>query len=210
MFQNNLAVVVPIGIIVLTLSYAWYGFLSPRARKFARLPPGPRPKPIIGNTLDFPSDEDDASAFWGSHLIKYGPISSLRVPGQIMIILNDRQLCFELLDKRANNYSGRPRMIMSGEIMGNDQGMLLIQPNERWRSYRRLSHAQLGSFTTTNRWRSQFELEARRYLLDLLEAPEDFVTHIRRSTGALILRILYGYTVDRRNDRLVKMIVSTG
>ena len=45
-----------------------------------------------------------------------GPISSVEVFGQHIIILNEKRLAFELLDKRSSIYSDRPTMIFGGEM----------------------------------------------------------------------------------------------
>jgi hypothetical protein len=194
--------------IAATLLYLWTSTLSPRARKLAtKLPPGPRPKPLIGNLLDVPSPSDKAEVFWSRHRRDYGPISSLRLPGQVLIIINDAGLCTELMDKRAPKYSGRPRQVLCGEVMGMNEGFVMIDAGERFRSYRRLAHMQLGSFTAVNRWNDQLELQVRRYLLGLLEEPREFVPHIQHLMAALILRIMYGYTAESHDDQLVKLIV---
>jgi hypothetical protein len=45
-----------------------------------------------------------------------GPISSISVLGTTYIIINDTQVCFELLDKRSSIYSNRPIFHYGGEL----------------------------------------------------------------------------------------------
>lgn len=45
-----------------------------------------------------------------------GPISSITVLGQTIVVINDARIAFDLLDKRSNIYSSRPRMIFAGEM----------------------------------------------------------------------------------------------
>lgn len=45
-----------------------------------------------------------------------GPISSVTVMGQTIIILNDPRLAFELLEKRSAIHSSRPKQIFAGEM----------------------------------------------------------------------------------------------
>ena len=45
-----------------------------------------------------------------------GPISTVEAFGQRIIILNDKQLAFELLDKRSSTYSERPSLVFAGEM----------------------------------------------------------------------------------------------
>lgn len=42
------------------------------------------------------------------------------------------------------------------------------------------------------------EVEARRFLLRALEQPEALLQHARTEAAAIIPRMAYGYTIDRR------------
>jgi hypothetical protein len=48
-----------------------------------------------------------------------GPISSLTVLGQTLVILNDAQYANDLLEKRSGQYSARSRMIFGGEMLAS-------------------------------------------------------------------------------------------
>ena len=88
-------------------------------------PPGPRPKPIIGNLLDIPKDfswhayaqfsEIYGSSFYlsvffiTSFLMEIpGDIMSFRVFGQIIIVLNTVNIAKDLLEKHGDIYADRP------------------------------------------------------------------------------------------------------
>ena len=45
-----------------------------------------------------------------------GPISSVEVFGSTMIIVNDREVAVDLLDKRSAIYSSRPALTFGGEL----------------------------------------------------------------------------------------------
>ncbi|BCS21175.1 uncharacterized protein APUU_21607S [Aspergillus puulaauensis] len=85
-------------------------------KPIAPLPPGPPPKPIIGNLADLPSPGQQDWVHWLKLKDTYGPISSITVLGQTIVIINDARIAFDLLDKRSNIYSSRPRMIFAGEM----------------------------------------------------------------------------------------------
>lgn len=78
-------------------------------RKFHRLkpslPPGPKRWPIIGNLLDLPKSYN--WIHWSKYKDLYGPIASISVMGQHIILLNDHRTSVDLLDKRSNIYSDR-------------------------------------------------------------------------------------------------------
>ena len=45
-----------------------------------------------------------------------GPISSVTVFGQTIILLHDAQVAIDLLEKRSAKHSSRPPMVFSGEM----------------------------------------------------------------------------------------------
>ena len=45
-----------------------------------------------------------------------GPISSVEVFGSTLIIVNDRDVAFELMDRRSATYSDRPVLTFGGEM----------------------------------------------------------------------------------------------
>ena len=45
-----------------------------------------------------------------------GPISALNIMGQVIVILNDHRVAFDLFEKRSALHSSRPRMVFGGEM----------------------------------------------------------------------------------------------
>ena len=79
-----------------------------------RLPPGPRPLPFIGNLLDLPKDHE--WLHWVKHKDAYGPISSVSLFGQTVVILNDLQAAIELFERRSGIYVNRPSLTFAGKL----------------------------------------------------------------------------------------------
>ncbi|PWY89157.1 cytochrome P450 [Aspergillus heteromorphus CBS 117.55] len=170
--------------------------LLPRQRSAAPLPPGPKGKPIIGNLADLSPPGAQEWKHWLGFKKLYGPISSLTILGQTIIVLNDKRSAFDLLDKRSTIYSSRPRMTFAGEIVGWSD-ILAMQPyNARFRTYRKAMHRVLGSKVSTAQFYPLQDIEVRRFLLRVLESPADLIQHIRTEAGAVILKIAYGYTIN--------------
>jgi hypothetical protein len=80
------------------------------------LPPGPKPKPLIGNLRDLPPPGKQDWVHWGRFKDLCGPISSITIFGQTIVILNDSRIAFDLLEKRSTIYSSRPKMTFAGEM----------------------------------------------------------------------------------------------
>jgi hypothetical protein len=60
-----------------------------------------------------------------------GEVMYLNAAGQPTIVLNSIKSTFDLLDRRANNYSDRPRLIMAQEILSNGLMFSLMNHGER-------------------------------------------------------------------------------
>lgn len=90
-------------------------FLRPTTSKLP-LPPGPKGLPLIGNVGDLPPKGGLEWQYWLKHKDLYGPISSVTVFGQTIILVHDLEVALELLDKRGAKYSSRPRMVFAGEM----------------------------------------------------------------------------------------------
>ncbi|KAJ6611711.1 cytochrome P450 [Mycena sp. CBHHK59/15] len=155
------------------------------------LPPGPRGLPFVGNILDIPPDERWlVFAELGN---KWGDISSITVLGQTMIILNSVKVAEDLLDVRGANFSERPVIQMGGELVGFKDRLSLSQYGDRVRKERKLFHQLFGSHKAIRRFIPLQDSEIRMFLKRLLRNTEGALTEIQRMTGAIVLRIAYGY-----------------
>lgn len=88
------------------LAWAWLS----RRKNSMPLPPGPKGLPFIGNVMDLPPPGVPEYQHWLKHKEQYGPLSSVTVLGQTMLIIHDKRVAFELMEKRASKYSGRPNL----------------------------------------------------------------------------------------------------
>ncbi|RHZ72745.1 hypothetical protein CDV55_102908 [Aspergillus turcosus] len=170
------------------------------------LPPGPSRKPIVGNLSNLPSSGEQDWKYWLEYKNLYGPISSISVLGQTIIIVNDSKIAFDLLEKRSSVYSSRPRMVFAGEMAGWEYILAMQTYSDQFRAYRKAMHRTIGSKVSVTQFNSLQEVEVRRFLLRVLNDPDGLIQHIRTEAGAIILKIAYGYTIEpHKADALVDL-----
>ncbi|GCB27763.1 O-methylsterigmatocystin oxidoreductase [Aspergillus awamori] len=170
------------------------------------LPPGPKGKPIIGNLSDLPPPDTPEWQHWLEHKKRYGPITSVTILNQPIIILHDAQIAIELLEKRSLKYSSRPQPVFVGEMIGWKDTLGMQPYNARFRAYRKAMHQVLGTKALVSRFDTLQELEARRLLRRVLEDPGEWVQHLKTEAGAIILKIGYGYDINPHGrDKLVDL-----
>lgn len=200
-----------------------------RIRRFpAPLPPGPKKTLLLGNIRDLPPAGKPEWVHWMKHKELYGPISSLSVLGQTIVIISDHKMAFDLLDKRNAIYSERPVMHFAGEMYGRRiifvgpeellihfsfvriGWELLLAPlakvDERFRAYRKCIRQVIGSKVAITRFHTLQTVEARRFLFRVLDNPHKLEEHIRAEAGAIILKLCYGYSVEPKgSDPLIEL-----
>ncbi|KAI9451145.1 cytochrome P450 oxidoreductase [Lactarius psammicola] len=144
---------------------------------------------------------------WAKHKDIYGPVSSVCVLGQPIIIINSLKASEDLLEKRSAIYSGRPVLQFAGEMIGWNLQMILCPYGERFRSMRRLVARHIGTNVGIAKFRPAQEREAIYFLSRVSENPDNFIKDIRLSVAAIFLKMSYGYNVEReKSDPLLTVI----
>ncbi|KAJ5762459.1 uncharacterized protein N7511_005841 [Penicillium nucicola] len=174
-----------------------YAALNSRRRESVRrLPPGPKPMPIVGNIKDLPPSGKQDWLHWLKHKFSYGPISSITVLGQTIVIVNDSKIALDLLTKRSSIYSSRPKMTFASEMVGWEAGLAFQGYTERFRAYRKAIQPSFGSESAVSQYTPLQEVETRRFLFRVLKDPANLLKHVQTEAGAVILNIAYGYRVE--------------
>ncbi|KAI0296290.1 cytochrome P450 [Multifurca ochricompacta] len=172
-----------------------------------RLPPGPRGLPILGNVIGLRKEYQ--WRHWAKYKDSYGPVSSLCIMGQPIIILNSLKACEDLLEKRSAVYSGRPVSQFAGEMIGWNLQMILSPYGDRFRSMRKLVARHIGTNAGIAQFRPAQELEARYLLARVCENPESFLKDIRISVAAIFLKMSYGYSIERNKPDPLLTVLDT-
>ncbi|OGM48730.1 O-methylsterigmatocystin oxidoreductase [Aspergillus bombycis] len=171
-----------------------------------RLPPGPPSKPIIGNLLDLPSPGTPDWLHWLKHKALYGPISSVTIFGQTLVIINDHQVVVDLMEKRSGLHSSRPHLPIA-EITDWKDTLGLLPYNSWFRAYRKALHQEMGTIASISKYHNIIDMETHRLVFRILDNPDDLIQHIRKEAGSIILRVGYGYiTESHARDPLVDLV----
>ncbi|KAG7098797.1 hypothetical protein E1B28_000702 [Marasmius oreades] len=180
-----------------------------------KLPPGPRRLPIVGNLLHVPTLRPYPQfRKWAR---QYGPIFSLRLGPQTMIVLNSAEVAHEILDNRARKYSSRAPPHVAHDIMSDGQRLVFLPYDKEWKAAKKSMQALFTTAKIREMRRTQ-ELESRVLLYDLLchrqqSLSADFTEFvgdgvpdrhwfaiIRRYTTSVVMTATYGNRVNRVVD----------
>ncbi|UKZ80869.1 hypothetical protein TrVFT333_008634 [Trichoderma virens FT-333] len=195
------AIIVLIGVLLYSLSF------RKKREVLLPLPPGPKPLPIIGNVRDVPPQEVPEFQHWLSFKDKYGPISSITILGQTLIMIHDKDAAVELLEKESLKTSSRPQMNFA-ILCGYNRWLSMMPYDDNHRLYRKYIHQQVGTNVLASQYLDVQDLESKRFLLRVLMDPDNLFRHIKAEAASIILNITYGYTTDLyKPDPLVDVVV---
>jgi hypothetical protein len=149
------------------------------------LPPGPMRLPFIGNLLDLPPKGEPEFQHWLKHNERYGPISSVHIMGQTVIIIHGRDAAWYLLQKCSKSTSSRPHLEFAQYMCGYNN-LLASQKYEdsSFRPRRRLVHQHLGTPAASERYKPLHEEHAGILIQRLRESPEQLGDHLKRYMAA--------------------------
>ncbi|KAF7371336.1 Cytochrome P450 [Mycena sanguinolenta] len=181
--------------LIMTVAVITFAYFL-RRRSTPPLPPGPWGLPIVGNILDLRTTNSASWLNFAKLGEVWGEISSLTVFGQTMIIVNSLKIAEDLLETRGLNFSDRPEMPMAGELMGFNNVLTWVQYGDRVKQERKLFHQLFGSSPSIiTQFGPLLTSEVHKFLQNILDKPENAVDQIWRLTGAITLRIAYGYHI---------------
>lgn len=149
-----------------------------RKKPLGKLPPGPKPWPLVGNVTDLPPKGMPEYQHWRHHLEAYGPISSVTAMGQTLVILHDREAVHELMETRSAKTSSRPWFEYASNLCGFANFLSLKSYDEAFREQRKLVHQQLGTRKAVAQYNDVQVAETGRFLRSLLDAPAGLSEHI--------------------------------
>ncbi|KAI0061753.1 cytochrome P450 [Artomyces pyxidatus] len=187
----------PLDLVVIALTLLFVQAVRERRRrKGLPYPPGPRGLSIIGNLFDAPRERPWLTyAEWAK---KYGDILSLKVAGQVVVVVQSTRAIRDLLDNRRATYSDRP-VVTFYERAGWDWMLPMARADEEWRVGRRAVDRGLRPAAAVQ-FQPMQKAKTHDFLKRLLRRPEHFLEHIEHLQGAIVMSLAYGYDIKEHND----------
>ncbi|KAI0264149.1 cytochrome P450 [Gloeopeniophorella convolvens] len=189
------------GLALLVLVFILRALHDQHKRRRLPYPPGPPPLPLVGNLFDIPKDFS-----WVKYTEvadQYGEITSFRVFGQTIIVLNSMKAAKDLLEKRGDIYSDRPALPI-GEMMGWETFVPGAPYGETWKQERRLLERSMRP-AALGQYHPLQERRIAAFLGRMLATPEDLRAHVELLQSELIMGMTYGYELKGHGDRIVSV-----
>ncbi|KAI5866017.1 cytochrome P450 [Durotheca rogersii] len=190
-----------LGLSVFVVIVLWK--LSRIGQRPKNYPPGPPTLPLIGNIHQIPSEKRHIQfTKWAE---EYGPIYSLMLGSQVMIVLSSDVVIKDLVDKRGAIYSSRPEAYLAQDVLSGGLRVLFMEnsPNGTWKGVRKLLHLILNVIAARSYVPYQ-DLENKAMLMGLLESPNDFINHLRRYSASLTTQMTFGFRTVTMDDPRIK------
>ena len=116
---------------------------------------------------------------------QYGGLVSLKRGSSTILILSDRKIVRELLDRKSSLYSRRPFTSVSHNITQGDH-MLVMDYSKTWQLMRKLSHQYFMEDVCEKQHVQVQEAEAVQLMRDYLLNPEQHMLHPKRYSNSII------------------------
>ncbi|XP_075814469.1 cytochrome P450 2B1-like [Microtus pennsylvanicus] len=176
----------------------------PKAR--GRLPPGPRPLPLLGNLLQM-----DRGGLLNSFMQlreKYGDVFTVHLGQRPVVMLCGTEAIREALVDQAEAFSGRGTVAVVEPVV---QGYGVIFANgERWKALRRFSLATMRDFGMGKRSVEERIKEEARCLVEELRksqgAPLDPTFLFQCITANIICSIVFGERFDFKDRQFLRLL----
>ncbi|KAF1831793.1 cytochrome P450 [Decorospora gaudefroyi] len=180
-----------VSVAALLVAGTLFVYLVLQRRRRSKLPPGPPALPLIGNLHQAPTE-----AVWLTFqewVKQYGNLVSVNFGGTTIIIIGDYDTAKDLLDKRANIYSGRPRMVMLQELVCKNNHIAFKPFDEEYLQHQRLEASVLSPRASACYTPIQ-DLESKQLLKDMLDSSNCF-HNIERYAASLAYSMSYGMRI---------------
>ncbi|KAE9365030.1 putative cytochrome P450 [Stipitochalara longipes BDJ] len=189
-----------IGVLIIAADYAHMIYLH------FKMPPGPWPLPIVGNTYSLP---DNKPWIYFEELSKRynAPVITFWIGRNPTVWICDAWAASEIMDKRAGIYCSRPRMVVFGELGTGQNNLVSMYYGPRWRVHRKLTHMGVGLQQVRN-YRPFQNDESMLVAYNILRTPELYEKHFERYAASVVSIIGFGRRITDINDPIVSEVLA--
>jgi len=176
-----------------------------------KMPPGPFPWPIVGNTFLLPKNKP--WIYFEQLSKQYNtPMITFWIGRNPTVWINDAWCAHEVFEKKAQIYTSRPRMVVFGELGSGQSNLVTMQirnnaERDHWRIHRKLMHLGVGTQTVRG-YRQLQNNESKVVALDLLREPSEYVKHLERYATSVVSIIGFGRRVASYNDPIITEVIA--
>ncbi|KAK0629409.1 cytochrome P450 [Bombardia bombarda] len=202
---NVLATVLAIAATAIAVDYGRMLYMR------SKMPPGPFPLPIIGNTFLLPKNKP--WIYFEELSKKFNvPLITFWIGRNPTIWINDAWCAHEIFEKKAQIYASRPRMVVFGELGTGQSNLVTMRilnnaDRDHWRIHRKLMHLGVG-VQSVRGYREIQNNESKVVALDLLRAPDEYVKHLERYATSVVSIIAFGRRVASYNDPIITEVIA--
>nr|WET52777.1 cytochrome P450 76AH20 [Ajuga reptans] len=135
--MDNYAIFIALFIV----SWTCFLWIRSRGRKLAKLPPGPRPLPIVGNMLQLGNKPHQTFAQLSK---KYGPLMSIHLGSVYTVIVSSPEMAKEVMLKFGGSFSSR-HIAQAVHACDHDKISMGFLPvaTTKWRDMRKICKEQM-------------------------------------------------------------------
>ncbi len=108
-----------------------------------RLPPGPRPWPVVGNLLQLSQGGENMHETFTNWAKQYGPLIYLRLGSMHTVVASSPAMIKEFLKTHDQQFFHRPTQTMMGEIVFANNGIAFADGGPMWRHLRKICLTEL-------------------------------------------------------------------
>uniref|UniRef100_A0A8C4REH6 Cytochrome P450 2G1-like n=1 Tax=Erpetoichthys calabaricus TaxID=27687 RepID=A0A8C4REH6_ERPCA len=192
--------------IFLSLLLMW---LRRDSTRYARMPPGPTPLPLIGNLLQITGNVPY------KHFLKlsetYGPVMTVHLGGLRVVVLVGYEAVQEALVQHADSFAGRPKLPLFVRIAS---GYGVITSNgDNWKHMRRFSLTTLRNFGMGKHSIEQYIQEEAQHLVEKLcktkGSPFDPSMSLSQAVANVICSIVFGERFEYDDENFAHLLFYT-
>nr|KAK5449212.1 hypothetical protein LTR18_002301 [Exophiala xenobiotica] len=172
----------------------------------SKMPPGPLPWPIVGNTFQLPDVKP--WVYFESLAKQYKtPVITYWIGRNPTVWICDAWAASEMLDKRASIYSSRPRMVVFGELSMGQNNIVSMFYGDRWRLHRKLTHMGVG-LQHVRSYSGFQNNESKVVAYEILQKPADYVMAFERYAASVVSIIGFNRRISSKEDPIITEVIA--